>query len=169
MLVASGFLAGALLRALGLDRPVLTTAWSTMAFGALLVTLFFAGVLLSWNVAALVYRTTRPTPRVRVHAPAAPASANSSALLAPYRRIGLILAGGGAKGAYQAGAMRAVWEFLDAHGALDRVCAVAGTSIGAWNAMFWLAGLVPPEHGGEPSAHEAWWSAISPEGIVDFD
>src|ERR1700739_4582738 len=37
---------------------------------------------------------------------------------------------------------------------------IAGTSIGSWNAMFWLAGLVA-----EPPAEtidlEQWWSSIS--------
>jgi predicted acylesterase/phospholipase RssA len=35
--------------------------------------------------------------------------------------------------------------------------------------MFWLAGLVRPGHPAEPSAHEAWWGAIKPERILDFD
>ena len=168
--VAWGYLALAILKALGLQRPVLVTAWAVMGYGAVLMLLFATGFVLSWNLAALVYRVTRPLPRVTVHAPTPrlPA-ATPSTVLAPYKRIGLILAGGGAKGAYQAGAMRAVWEFLEAHGALDRVCAVAGTSIGAWNAMFWLSGLVRPERAGEPSAQQAWWSAIRPERIVDFD
>ena len=169
-MVGWGFLALPILRALELDRPVLTTAWGVMAYGALVVVLFATGLVLAWNLAGLFYRLTRPLPRVTIHAPTPRSTAvTPSAVLAPYQRIGLILAGGGAKGAYQAGSMRAVWEFLEAHGALDRVCAVAGTSIGAWNAMFWLAGLVRPEHSGAPSAQEAWWSAIRPERIVDFD
>ena len=170
LMVAWGFLADAILNALGLQQPVLTNAWRLMAFGALLLALALTGLVLSWNLAALTYRLTRPLPRVTIHTPTPrPTAVTPSAMLAPYKRIGLILAGGGAKGAYQAGSMRAVWEFLEAHGALDRVCAVAGTSIGAWNSMFWLSGLVRPERAGEPSAQEAWWSAIRPERIVDFD
>ncbi len=170
LMVAWGFLTDEILRALGLHRPVLDNAWSTMGYGLLLVVLFGAGLLVSWNLAGLVYRLTRGTPRVTAHAPVDNvAQPTPTALLARYERIGIILAGGGAKGAYQAGAMRAVWEFLEQHGALHRVRAVAGTSIGAWNAMFWLAGLVRPARGGESSAHEAWWSAIKLERIVDFD
>ena len=170
LMVAWGFLTDAILQAFGLHRPVLVNAWSTMGYGLLLVILFGAGLLLSWNLAGLVYRLTRGTPRVTVQAPVEDSGPRTpSTLLARYERIGIILAGGGAKGAYQAGAMRAVWEFLEKHGALHRVRAVAGTSIGAWNAMFWLAGLVRPQRSGEPSAHEAWWSAIKLERIVDFD
>jgi len=44
---------------------------------------------------------------------------------------------------------------------------IAGTSIGSWNAMFWLAGLVKAK--GSTSAHEAWWGSISLPRIVEFD
>ena len=43
-------------------------------------------------------------------------------------RIGIVLAGGGAKGVYQAGALRALWEFLKREDALKYVRAVTGTS-----------------------------------------
>jgi predicted acylesterase/phospholipase RssA len=46
---------------------------------------------------------------------------------------------------------------------------IAGTSIGSWNAMFWLAGLVKPPAGGGLSAHEAWWRSIRLSRIVEFD
>ena len=46
-------------------------------------------------------------------------------------RLGLVLSGGGAKGAYEAGAIRAMDE-LDI---LDKVSVVSGTSIGALNAV----------------------------------
>jgi hypothetical protein len=65
------------------------------------------------------------------HAPSAP--------FAKSTRIGIVLAGGGAKGAYQAGAMKAIYEFLESHHALGNVKVISGTSIGSWNAMFWLA------------------------------
>jgi predicted acylesterase/phospholipase RssA len=169
LMVAWGFLTDAVLKALGLQHPVLENAWSTMGFGLLLLTLFFIGLVISWNLAALVWRLTRGTPAATPQAPVTARERPVSGALDQYRRIGIVLAGGGAKGAYQAGAMRAIWEYLEEHGALQRVCAVAATSIGAWNAMFWLAGLVRPERPGEPSAQEAWWRAISPERIVDFD
>jgi len=53
-------------------------------------------------------------------------------------RIGIVLAGGGAKGVYQAGALRALWEFLEEQKAIEFVRVIAGTSIGSWNSVFWL-------------------------------
>lgn len=85
--------------------------------------------------------------------------------LAHYHRIGIILAGGGAKGAYQAGAMKAIYEFLEEHGAHDKVCMIAATSIGSWNALFWLAGLVKERADGI-SPLEAWWSGVNVHDIV---
>lgn len=166
-MVAWGFLVDTALEGIGLHHPLLDTSWKSMGYGALLITLFFVGLVLAWNLAALVYRLTRGRPRVVAQQPAAP-RAGSGVLLDRYRRIGLILAGGGAKGAYQAGAMRAIWEFLEEHGALDRVRMIAGTSIGAWNAMFWLAGLVRPEGSDQMSAQETWWRSVKPERILDF-
>jgi predicted acylesterase/phospholipase RssA len=80
--------------------------------------------------------------------------------LQAYRSIGIILAGGGAKGAYQAGALKAIHGYLRQHGALGKVRMIAGTSIGSWNAMFWLAGLVEREGSPGPDL-ESWWSGIS--------
>ena len=162
-----GMLVKGALEYFGLSRPVLDTQAKALLFGVLLVGLFIVGLILSYNLAALFYRATRGSPRVTVHQ-----SDRRSLAVQPlmkYQRIGLILAGGGAKGAYQAGAMRAIWEFLEDQGALDRVCMVAGTSIGAWNALFWMAGLVRPPTAGDESAHESWWRAIKPERILDFD
>lgn len=51
-------------------------------------------------------------------------------------RIGLVLDGGGAKGAYQAGVFQAMAEL----GLCDRIEAVSGCSIGAMNAMLFTAG-----------------------------
>jgi len=45
--------------------------------------------------------------------------------------IGLVLAGGGAKGAYEAGVFKALWE-LDI---IRRVSVVSGTSIGTINGL----------------------------------
>jgi predicted acylesterase/phospholipase RssA len=88
--------------------------------------------------------------------------------LAQYKRIGIILSGGGAKGAYQAGALKAIYEFLEEHNAHSKVCMIAGTSIGAWNALFWLAGLVKenPNYKGGISPLEEWWRGVSVENIV---
>jgi predicted acylesterase/phospholipase RssA len=83
----------------------------------------------------------------------------------PFQRIGLIFSGGGAKGAYQAGAMKAIHEFLQKQTALQNVVAVAGTSIGSWNTTFWLAEEVGP-HSGGASLHESWWKSIDLKRIV---
>ncbi|MBE5906820.1 MAG: patatin-like phospholipase family protein [Lachnospiraceae bacterium] len=45
-------------------------------------------------------------------------------------KIGLVLAGGGAKGAYEIG----VWKFLKECGLEEHICCVSGTSVGALNA-----------------------------------
>ena len=50
--------------------------------------------------------------------------------------VGLVLAGGGGKGAYQIGVLRALAE----EGQLDKVVAVSGTSIGAVNAVLYAQG-----------------------------
>lgn len=47
------------------------------------------------------------------------------------QKIGLVLSGGGAKGAYEAGAFRALHELDIA----DKVCVVSGTSVGALNTL----------------------------------
>ncbi len=85
----------------------------------------------------------------------------------PRLKIGLILAGGGAKGVYQAGAMRAIHEFLKGHQALGHVRMIAGTSIGSWNTLFWLAGLVDADPD-EPSVHERWWYSTDIRRITQF-
>lgn len=150
--------------AAGLAAFALRLGGAGLAVAALL-----AGALLaSYNLAAVLYRRIRPRPAVRVHPPV-DATPGDGSRLDGFRRIGIILAGGGAKGAYQAGAMKAIHEFLEEHGALDRVAMIAGTSIGAWNAMFWLAGLVKPPDDRGRSAHEAWWREISLDRIVEFD
>lgn len=87
--------------------------------------------------------------------PEAPTDFDQSAFR--FRRIGLVLSGGGAKGIYQAGAMRAIHDFLAEHDSLDAVVSVAGTSIGSWNALFWLAGLVGPRPGESEGFHQRWW------------
>lgn len=84
--------------------------------------------------------------------------------LKDFKRIGIILAGGGAKGAYQAGAMKAIYEFIEECGARDKVQMIAGTSIGSWNALFWLADMVKDEVDGQgrrlPGPLEQWWRGV---------
>jgi NTE family protein len=96
---------------------------------------------------------------------APPAPTSEQGPFAGYRKIGLVLAGGGAKGAFQAGAMKAIYRFLAAHNALHKVKVVSGTSIGSWNALFWLADLIESA-GGAAGAHERWWRAISLKALA---
>jgi predicted acylesterase/phospholipase RssA len=144
----------------------------------IVIALFLVGVVVSYNVAAWICRRARRRPTIAVHAPAAaiPGSRNIISEFKRMRgmdkgdelRIGIICAGGGAKGAYQAGALRAIYEFLEDNNALDSVRMIAGTSIGSWNAMFWLAGLVKRPQPDQASVHELWWQTISLERIVEF-
>ena len=57
-------------------------------------------------------------------------------------QIGLVLSGGGAKGAYEVG----VWEALKESHVADDICAISGTSIGAINAALRSSppGAAPP-------------------------
>lgn len=122
--------------------------------------------LLSYNGAAWLHRKLRWRPRVQVH-PSEPLTPGKGHRLDEFAKIGIILAGGGAKGAYQAGALKAIHEFLEENNALDKVKMIAGTSIGSWNAMFWLAGLIKAPSSGK-SAHEAWWKSVSVKRIVEM-
>lgn len=69
---------------------------------------------------------------------------------------GLALAGGGGKGAYQAGALRAVWE----SGLADRIGAVSGASVGALNAAVFAME--------DPALLEQIWSGISPADLLNI-
>jgi predicted acylesterase/phospholipase RssA len=82
-------------------------------------------------------------------------------------RIGIILPGGGAKGAYQAGALKAIYEFLADYNSLHKVRMIAATSTGAWNAMFWLTGLMVSRDE-QAVTLERWWKSISFAGLMDF-
>ena len=54
------------------------------------------------------------------------------------KKMGLVLSGGGAKGAYQIGMFRALEEL----GLTDQICVISGTSIGALNGMAYASGGV---------------------------
>lgn len=58
--------------------------------------------------------------------------------------LGLVLSGGGAKGAYEVG----VWQAIDEEGLAEDVAAISGTSVGALNAALFAA---------RPDAAEALW------------
>jgi predicted acylesterase/phospholipase RssA len=137
-----------------------------LAAVAVLVLLGIAIVAALW-VATAIYRLAPPRPAAwfpaatRATVPVGPATASPP--LGRYDRIGIILAGGGAKGAYQAGSLAAIHGFLERRGALGNVRMVAATSVGAWNACFWLAGMVSEESG---SALERWWSELRLSEVV---
>ncbi len=139
---------------------------------ASIVVIFFLGLLLAYNAAALLNWGL-----VRVRWKPIRYSTGAPYIFDPVRpldpefanvdRIGIVLAGGGAKGAFQAGAMKAVYRYLDEKNALSKVKVIAGTSIGSWNALFWLADLVKPDNGWQgESVHERWWQSISAKSLT---
>ena len=130
------------------------------------IALLALAVVLALWAATAVYRLAPPRPAAWFPAAASPGPADpaaATARLGRYDRIGIILAGGGAKGAYQAGSLAAIHGFLDGRGALGNVRMVAATSVGAWNACFWLAGMVSEESG---SPIERWWSELRLSEVV---
>jgi len=159
----------------------------SLDIAAALLTLAFAlaGVVIGYGLASFWYHrwrrlmrwAKRPAARPKVAMrKATPAGAGTAAAAVPnpldrFERIGIILAGGGAKGAYQAGAMKAIYEFLEAHGARNKVKMIAGTSIGSWNALFWLADMVNDvgvdEQGRRiPGALETWWRGVCVSELI---
>ncbi len=132
------------------------------------------GVLLSYALAATFYRVVRgmPMKNLKLQPPStfsAPTTEEVKASpLSQYERIGIILAGGGAKGAYQAGAMQAVHDFLEQHQALHKVRMIAGTSIGSWNSLFWLGGLVKRPDENTQSVMEQWWHDVDVKSVIRF-
>jgi predicted acylesterase/phospholipase RssA len=133
------------------------------------IALVAVAIIAALWAATAVYRLVPPRPAAwfpDATAPIPPSSAGSPPGASPlgrYDRIGIILAGGGAKGAYQAGSLAALHGFLDRRGALGNVRMVAATSVGAWNACFWLAGMVSEESG---STLERWWSGLRLSEVV---
>lgn len=71
--------------------------------------------------------------------------------------IGLVLAGGGGKGAYQIG----VWKYLREAGLDSAVCAASGTSVGALNAALFVTG--------DLERAEKIWRNMKPELILSPD
>ena len=70
---------------------------------------------------------------------------------------GLVLAGGGGKGAYQAGVFKALEEI----GISDYVTAVSGASVGALNLVLFAAG--------DAALARKIWGDISPEQFLDIE
>jgi predicted acylesterase/phospholipase RssA len=160
--------------------------------------LFLIGFFSTYNAAAhinsfIAQRWPRRPNRFSGLSPQKPCQSNPpDNPLSEIKRIGIVLAGGGAKGAFQAGAMKAIYRFLAEHNALDKVTVIAGTSIGSWNALFWLSDLMAPDvpspgQPGQPqgeqaaskttrsnsndlwrskSVHERWWRGISSKSLI---
>jgi NTE family protein len=130
---------------------------------------FVAGFLIAYNISAFVTWGTTWLPANPAGKPSpmpSPPRQDASPIepFSKFERIGIVLAGGGAKGAFQAGAMKAIYEYLDQHQALGKVKVIASTSIGSWNAMFWLAHLINPGSAG--SALETWWKSINAKSLI---
>jgi NTE family protein len=150
--------------------PVPAALWDALNLGtmiAALLTLGLAalGALLALWIGTAAYRVLPPRPVAWFHPGTMPSAAPPRAArpLGRYERIGVILAGGGAKGAYQAGSLRALHRFLEERGALGSVRMIAASSIGAWNACFWLAGRVAD---GEPGTLSDWWHRVDLSEVV---
>jgi len=142
------------------------------AHAVLVIALFLAGFVFAYNTSALVNWLLVVLHLKPIRYAAGPPRKENSSVppndpIGAARRIGIVLAGGGAKGAYQAGAMKAIYRFLAERGALQKVSVIASTSIGSWNALFWLADLVQPESDWTGrSVHERWWRSISAKSLV---
>ena len=150
--------------------PVPAALWEALSLGtviAALLTLGLAalGALLALWTGTAAYRVLPPRPVAWFRPGSQPSSSlpRAARLLGRYERIGVILAGGGAKGAYQAGSLRALHRFLEGRGALGSVRMIAASSIGAWNACFWLAGRVAD---GEPGTLSEWWHRVDLSEVV---
>jgi len=139
--------------------------------GAIVIVLFTLGFLVAYNASALInwillWANLKPI-RFATGSPWTPAPVASPGQdpFANVRKIGIVLAGGGAKGALQAGAMKAIYQFLANHNALRKVKVISCTSIGSWNALFWLADLILSGQG-NAGVHKLWWKAISVKALA---
>lgn len=77
--------------------------------------------------------------------------------MAELRGVGLVLSGGGGKGAYEIG----VWKALDEYGVTPNITAVSGTSVGALNSVLFAQGNC--------AQAEQVWSSISPEAVISLN
>ena len=144
---------------------------SLIASAVMTILLALFGLWLSYWVAGKFYEfyRRRRVKHLQAPTPVSPRSNGSENHqgnpLAEFKRIGIILSGGGAKGAYQAGAMQAIYEFLEHHDAHRKVQMIAATSIGSWNALFWLSDLMKSQNG-DHSPLEKWWQQVNMEKII---
>jgi predicted acylesterase/phospholipase RssA len=160
---------------LGKERVVgipLSWVFGKELLSAVITTMLaIVGVLLCYLSAVVFYRSARVRLRTPVsYQPQLPSTSPEIQFPALRNlRIGIVLAGGGAKGAYQAGALQAIHEFLESNDALGAVKMIAGTSIGSWNSLFWLANLIKKPKDGI-SFLQTWWEqvAVPPLIMPDF-
>jgi NTE family protein len=139
---------------------------------AMVIALFAVGFVAAYNISAflnwtLVILKLKPVPYSAGPPQIPEAGRVEDDPFKNISRIGIVLAGGGAKGAYQAGAMKAIYRFLAQHAALEKVRVISSTSIGSWNALFWLGNLIKPETDWDRrSIHERWWRSISAKSLT---
>jgi NTE family protein len=152
------------------QSPILSDV-DEVAYVIVMVLLFALGLFVAYNVSVWLnqkvvgrWRKAQAPIPVEPHVP--DQKPQASDLFKDVNKIGIVLAGGGAKGAFQAGAMTAIYRFLAQNNALSKVEVIAGTSIGSWNAMFWLANLLDTKSPGEPTALEKWWRSISVKSLI---
>ena len=162
---AAGGVAAALLGFVPARTAILVAVGAVATLLLTLVLLPVAHALLRWVPPDRPRWSTGSAEGPEVGRPTAPSGEEPRGSLEPFLeqhasrvddtelRIGLVLAGGGAKGVYQAGALAAVREFLEREGALPYVRTVAATSIGTWNAMFWLTGRITD------GTLRRWWTS----------
>src|SRR5258708_3379600 len=158
-----------------LSGPIGSTVVSDLeAFvhSGVIIALFGLGFVVAYNLSAffnwiLVILKLKPVPYSAGPPQLAGGDPDAEYPLKTIRRIGIVLAGGGAKGAYQAGAMKSIYRFLAQHDALTKVRVISGTSTGSWNALFWLGNLIKPETDwNQSSVHECWWRSISAKSLT---
>ena len=73
------------------------------------------------------------------------------------KKFGIALAGGGARGAYQIGA----WKALKEHGLDQYICAYAGASVGSLNATLFAMG--------DYELAEKLWMSLERDTLFNFD
>ncbi len=149
------------------SASVLATNLGACLYGAIVVILFTIGLFLAYNVGVLSnhiwLRVSRRFSRCDAVAPSdlGPVEVTNNPYLR-FERIGIVLSGGGAKGAFQAGALQAIYSHLAKHDALTKVRSISGTSIGSWNGVFWLANLIhSPGFDGQSPTLKNWWEQLS--------
>jgi NTE family protein len=85
----------------------------------------------------------------------------------PRRRLALILSGGGARGAYEAGVLSYLFdELAQLRGGPPRVQILCGTSVGAINSAFLAAHMADPMLGTRRLVN--LWSKLSLDGVLGF-